>query len=216
MGAMPTTAAIAHRPVEVSLHSGGSLRGTVLEMSTRRARVRVGSDAPDLPLGVSVGLSMGRRQVSATPYARLDEARSRVYGFELGGLRLIQTNRRAAYRVRPALSDEIRAFLGHRLEGRELVDLSVDGFSIMADERMLSRLRRTPNVSVALNLPNRQRPLRLAARARSRRGRTNPIIGFRFEAELTPGFERQQQAIARYVLDRQRELLIQPDEWWAA
>jgi hypothetical protein len=169
--------------------------------------------APSLREGDRVRLDFPKRGVrDARVRARRDEDDLLLYVFRLEGrterVAHVGGNRRSSFRVKPAPMDGIEAFL--EVSGRDsaeraisVVDLSVTGLALQLSQAADLFYE---TVVVTFNLPTRHRPLRIVGRVRSRRDAPNgPIYGIEFDSNRSPGFQIQQQAISRYVMERQRE-----------
>jgi c-di-GMP-binding flagellar brake protein YcgR len=207
-------------------------QGQLIDVSASGAGVRFeGGAAPSLGVGQAVDLVFSGRPfgapitVSAQVQHRTEErGGARRYGFRFLQPQRLDTglppalrsyfNRRQVVRVEPAADEQIPVELssdgGPPVEAR-LENLSVMGVGVGLDTAVEPYLANSPSVSISIGLPGNRRPVEMTGIIRHRRlvgGRIH--YGIAFDTEATPGYERQQDSISRWVLKRQMEFLRKP------
>jgi c-di-GMP-binding flagellar brake protein YcgR len=125
---------------------------------------------------------------------------------------LADFNRRAAFRVAPDSDAPIVAQV-HRLMGNVRMELSVvsisaTGVGCMAWRLEQQRLMTGDKVVLSFSIPDTSNVCSLAGIVRyAARQRGAVRFGIEFDGSQTQLFLRQQQAIARYVMEQQRKML---------
>lgn len=122
-------------------------------------------------------------------------------------------NEREAFRVEPSVADpievEVHAKAGRLVVHGEVRDLSVLGFGLWMPVSSLDHLRPGARVALHFQLPGEDEVVTAPCQIRFMRreeGRARAISGLRM-AEGLRVQPRTRQAVTRYVMNRQRELL---------
>lgn len=209
-------------PVDLSI----SGVGTQLLMSLGFAA----TSCPTLVVGEEVtlylGLSEAERplELSARVMNRTDEGELRRYGFEFTDREQLECqlspvlhrlfNRRHAYRIEPDPDSPIEVMLicaSPTLQVRaRLVDISTNGMAFDVPLDAESALAAVDRLVACVGLPGGGQPPRLGILTRNRSLLGNQVRhGVEFDLKRTQDAQRQQDAVARYVMDRQRTLIRQ-------
>lgn len=219
--------------VSVRLSGGPSFSSEPLDVSFEGATVRLLAlrfhDVPRSPL-LAVGeyaeliftfRELGQPIVaSARVVRRTDDEGSRHYGFQFTDHEQLQSqlsprlyrffNRRGAFRVKPAADGPVAATLEGGPEARQvhadLVDISFTGVSLRVPLVVESTLAGTDRIKVSISLPDCPSPVNFEGIIRSRHvaGVDTVKYGIEFDLERSDDGQRQEDAINRYMMERQR------------
>jgi c-di-GMP-binding flagellar brake protein YcgR len=214
--------------VVVKETGGGEHQGHLIDVSAAGAGVRFdGAAAPSLAVGQEVNLDFRGRPfaepitLAARVLHRTEERGGvRRYGFQF--LRPLLDadmppalrsyfNRRQAVRVQPAPGERIAVMLsagtGPKVEAR-LDDLSIMGAGVVLVTATEPHLAEATSVNLSIHLPGQRRPVEVVGAIRHRLlvgGRIR--YGIAFDADATPRFEHQQEAINRWIARREMDSL---------
>ncbi|MHC4416203.1 MAG: PilZ domain-containing protein [Planctomycetota bacterium] len=179
----------------------------------------VGQEAALLLTSVPLRISL---TISSRVQSRTEEDESRRYGFRfLEGQQLdarvapaLRTlfNRRGAVRVCPDPKSPVKVVLdsgpGSPPTEGWLENISATGARIRLEADAESTFVWTTSVGLSLFLPDCGDPLQLTGNIRHRQLVGGGIhYGLEFDSQLTDNFPRQQEAIVKYVMQRQRVVL---------
>jgi hypothetical protein len=207
-------------PVDLSI----SGVGTRLVMSLGFAAMSCPALAVGQEVTLYLGLSEAERplELPARVMNRTDEGELRRYGFQFTDREHLERqlppalhrlfNRRYAYRVEPDPDSPIEVMLictAPPLQVRaRLVDISPDGMAFAVPLAAESALAAVDRLVACINLPGGRQPPRLGILIRNRSVLGNEVrYGVEFDLERTQDAQRQQAAVTRYVMDRQRTLI---------
>ncbi len=219
----------AHVVVEVP--GGGTHQGQLIDVSAAGAGVRFAGDAaPSFAVGHEVKLTFGGGAfaepitLAARVQHRTEErGGARRYGFQFLLTQQLDAmpsalrtyfNRRHVARVQPAPGETISVTLsagsGPKVEAR-LEDLSIMGAGVALVPSTESYLAEAPSVNLSIHLPGGRCPVEVVGAIRYRwlvGGRIR--YGIAFDADATPRFEHQQEAINRWIHSREMASLRKP------
>jgi hypothetical protein len=202
--------------------------GQLLELGDESALVRFAQPgAPPVAIGERVVLHLASKlspqEIEIPAAARLcrEERYSRLVDFEFSRaaassrpvrLSLLSLlDRRVTFRVRPALPSPIEVVLsaGRRATRRgTAVDVSETGLGVWVRGRSEGPLAGHCEVGIAFRLPTCRDAHDLRGSIRTRASSGEGIrYGIEFEREKSANFDRQREAIRRYMAERQREIL---------
>lgn len=205
----------------------GQFVGQLVDVSAAGAGVRFeGDEAPHLAVGAEVDLLFRwpglNLSVAARVQHRNEDDEGRRYGFRFLQPQLIDAsipptartlfNRRRVTRVTPDPLHPVAVMLSPYPDGvpveARLQDISELGAGISVEGARESGLIDTTTVSVAIEFPDARQPVLMVGHIRYRRlGGRGIFYGIEFDGELTELWERQVEAIERYVIARQRAKL---------
>ena len=206
--------------VDLLTHERRPLTGQLTQLAKRGAVVSFPNhEAPAILLGDRLRMDLRRFDRStkapktrvATVYRRQDGALSRHYALAFGATPEepagSERNRRGAFRVRPdpAAPVQVAVSTPGWSGSFDLVDISTTGLSVLVDRRAEVATVNHSRVWISLELLGKNLRFRgVVHRRRLVSGR--PCYGLAFDDLHSPGLERQQDAIARYVLRRQQRI----------
>ncbi len=204
----------------------GDRAGQLMDVSAAGAGMHfTGEDAPNLAVGDDVDLVFRSKRLNLTVAARVqhrtEHEDGRRYGFRFlqpqqfgaalpPGAREI-FNRRRVGRIAPDPMCPVPVMLSPYPEGppieARLQDISELGAGVGVEGPREEGLRDTTEVRVTIELPD-VAPVQMVGYIRYRRlGGRRIFYGIEFDDELTDDWERQVEAIERYVISRQRAML---------
>jgi c-di-GMP-binding flagellar brake protein YcgR len=203
----------------------GDLDGQLMDVSAAGAGMRFkGDDAPNLAVGDEVELVFRSKKLTLAVPARVqhrtEDDDGRRYGFRFlqpqklaasippGARELF--NRRRVNRITPDPMCPVPVMLSPYPEGppveARLQDISELGAGVSVEGSREEVLRDTLGVRVTIELP--AAPVQMVGLIRYRRLGGHAIFyGIEFDDELTDEWGRQVEAIERYIIMRQREML---------
>jgi len=192
--------------IELPEHTGGLLR--------IRDRIELSMLSPKLPTDIKMDARVCYLdERGARPKVGLAFESWREHRILLDSELRTLFNEREAYRVEPAVQDPLVVEL-HARGGRLVVhggvrDLSVLGFGLWVPTSALEHLRDGASIDLHLSFPGDDGGLVTPAQVRYLQAdgaRTRALVGLRLPDGPTVG-PRVRQAITRFVMERQRELL---------
>ena len=210
------------KPVDLSMDGVG----TQLLISMRFAS----AGCPTLVVGEEVTLCLGLSaaesplELSARVMHRTDKGESRRYGFQFTDPKQLERqlspalhrlfNGRHAFRIKPDPDSPIEVLLisaSPALQVRtRVIDISLDGMAFAVPLDVESTLATADRLVACIGLPGGRQPPRLGILIRNRSLLGNEVrYGVEFNLERTQDVRRQQDAVTRYVMDRQRTLIRQ-------
>lgn len=119
-------------------------------------------------------------------------------------------NRRQAFRVSPA-SAEVVAVTFESVDGAgqgRLIDISTSGLGLEVASEVAENLSQTEPMTLTFQLTGM--PLRLRGTiCYSKLSGGSRKLGINFDKEKTPNYPKQEEAIAGYIMERQKQILQQ-------